>query len=354
MDSQARNYAYGIALGGTAILAAWFLMHLVIQLREILAVLSLGIVVGIALSPLVEYFARFKVPRVFSVLMVYAVFGVALGVFFWYATVEVLREALEVQVEELRERYEETRNGIPLPPWDEAEEFVRERGAGLAGEVIDQAFSAITGFFYLFTILVSGLLFTITKERMRQVFLSLIEIPDRERAAQILDILGRRIRRFVVGELVAMTVVGALTYIGLTILGINFALLLAVLAFIFEVLPMVGPWIAYFPALAVALTQGIVPAIQVSILYLLIQQIESYVVVPLVQGREAQLPALLIIVSLLIGGVLMGILGALIALPTAVVIHTLFFELFVPWRQSRLRSRPVLVTPEEDVTATGP
>jgi predicted PurR-regulated permease PerM len=138
VDGQTSRYAYAIAAGGIAILLAWFLLMVIIQLREILAVLFLGMVVGLALSPLAEYLARFRVPRVASVLAVYGIVAIGLGFFFWYAGGVVMREALNVQIEELRELYEETRNGVPLPPWEDAETFVLERGEGVVGQVIDR------------------------------------------------------------------------------------------------------------------------------------------------------------------------------------------------------------------------
>jgi predicted PurR-regulated permease PerM len=149
-----------------------------------------------------------------------------------------------------------------------------------------------------------------------------------------------------------MFVVGMLTYVGLTIIGVRFPLILAAIAFLFELVPNVGPWAAYLPALTVALTDGWTTAIKVSALYLAIQALENYLIVPVIHGREAEMPALLIIIAILVGGALMGILGALIALPVALVLHTLFFDVLVPWRQRKIeeaeeRRQPKLVASGE-------
>jgi predicted PurR-regulated permease PerM len=145
-------------------------------------------------------------------------------------------------------------------------------------------------------------------------------------------------RRFVVGEFISMTIVGVATYIGLVALGVPFPFLLAVIAFALELLPILGPWLSAVPAIALALSESVELAIAVAVFYLVLQQVESNVILPMVQRHQTGMPALVVLSAVLLGGAAMGILGALVALPLAVILHTVAMEVVIPWRQARLAS----------------
>ena len=93
--------------------------------------------------------------------------------------------------------------------------------------------------------------------------------------------------------------------------------------------------IALIPAVIVGFTQGPWTGLGVLALYLAIQAFESYVLTPMVHSRESEVPAFLIFVSVVIGGALMGVLGALVALPIAIILHITYFELVKPWNRRR-------------------
>lgn len=336
MNRDVMRTARAIAFGGAGLLAIVLAVYLFWQLRTIAGVVFLGVIVGIALTPLADYLARYHIPRVLSVLLVYGVVGGLLGLFVWYAVVEFAGEfdELSAQIDDFRAQYEDFAREQGLPDAEEAGTIIQDNGSGYIDNVVGQAFSLIGALFYVVMIFFVGLLFSISKERLRDALFAVLDDDQQEWTASILDTLAHKLRRFLLAEFISMLVVGVITYVGLLLIGIRFPIVLATLAFLFELIPTVGPWLAYAPALAVALTDGIVPAIQVSILYFVIQQIESYVVIPVVHGQN--IPALLIIIALLVGAALMGILGALIALPLAIIVHTFYFEVVVPWRQRQI------------------
>ena len=324
-----------MVLTGLALLAVILLLLLLYLVREIVAVLFLGVVLGVSLNPLVERLERWRVPRVLSVLLVYAVVALAFAVFAYYAAREIGNQALELEFDEIKASYEDFRRDANLPAASEVEAAIREAGGGLTGGLVSRAISFVTGVFYFCTVLFSALLFTVTQDRMRDAALSFVAPDRRAEVEAVLHKLARGLRGFMAGEFLAMVSIGAVTYLGLLIIGVKLPLVLAFIAFTFEALPMIGPWLAFIPALGVALTDGIWAVVQVSILYLLIQGFENYIVTPLVHGRESRVPALLILVAILVGGGLMGVLGALVALPLAVMGHILFFEVVVPWNERR-------------------
>ena len=328
---QAQPLWRQFALAGLVILLVVYSVWLLVLLQHILAVLFLGGVVGIALSPLADGLARYHVPRVLSILLVYGLALAALGGFGFYTANSVSSELQHVS--DLESQYQHVAQRLHLPPISQLKSYLQSHASGLSGGVASGAFRVFTVLIDFVTIFVVGVLFAVTKERMKGVILSLVTPSQRHEVSETLDVLGHRVRFIVLGLFVAMLAVGTLLYIGLLFLGVPFPLVLAAIAFLTELLPYIGPWLGYIPALLVSLTLGWVKVIEVSALYLAVQEIEAHVLVPLVHSRVNQVPALLIIVAVLVGGSLMGILGALIGLPLAVIGYTLFFELFVPWRQ---------------------
>lgn len=325
--------------------------------REYIAVLVLGVVIGTTLGPLVDWLARYRMPRILSGFLVYALIASLLSLFLLYAIPELAQEGQELidSFDDLQPLYEDLGEVIPLPEWDELGPLFRERmdefAGRIAGEVVSQAGAVVAAVLYTFTVFVVGLFWTITREPARQLFLSLLEERHRAKADETLSLLANRIRKYVLAEFAGMVTVGVITYIGLSLLGVPFAFVLAAIAFVLEILPILGPWIAFIPALLVSLGEGWQTAIFVSVFYLALQQLEGNVIVPVFQGRGTGLPQLLILYAVLLGGALMGVLGALVAIPVAVVAYTIFMDVFVPWRQERVGTGPGPQPPAEGAEA---
>jgi predicted PurR-regulated permease PerM len=318
------------------------LLALAFVLRDILAVLLLGIVVGTTLGPQVDALARYRVPRILSGLLLYAAAASVIAGFLAYSIPELTGEVRELagQLEEFEGDYQRLAEDTPLPPWEEVRPVLQERLNNLVGEVASQAGVVVTAVVYTLTVFVVGLFWTVSRQSAGALALSLLNPRHRAIAERTLGVIGTRLRRYLLAELAGMTAIGVLVYIGLTLLGMPYAFVLAALAFGLEILPILGPWLAFIPALMIALTEGWQTTILVTILYLALQQAESYVIVPVFHRRGTGMPELLILVAVLVGGALMGILGALIALPLAVILHTVVMEVIVPWRQGQVADEP--------------
>ncbi len=120
------------------------------------------------------------------------------------------------------------------------------------------------------------------------------------------------------GQLVLAVIVGVLLYLGLSILGVEYALLLAVLAAVFELIPVFGQFLAAIPAIAVAFVGG-GPSLALLVigLYLVVQQFEAHLIYPVVVKKVVGVPPLLVILALLVGYELAGFLGILLSVPIA-------------------------------------
>jgi predicted PurR-regulated permease PerM len=329
-------------VGATLVVVATVLFVLfVLHVREVLAVVFLGIVLGVAIAPVPDFLVRWHVPRALSVLLIYTVFGGVVGLVVWYSVPEVVAEVSELfdgGENGFERRYAEAEKQYNLPALSEVRAYLEPMAQSMAPTATRHALAAASGVLYVLTIFVIALLFNTLKDSAHALFLSLLPRESRQRAGEVTTAVATRLRRWAVGELLSMTVIGVITYIGLRILGVPFPFLLAVLAFSLELLPVLGPWLAGIPAVMLALTEGPETALAVVVFYLALQFFESNVVLPLVQRQQTEMPALVILVAVLVGGAAMGILGALAALPVAVIIYTVAAEVVVPWRQRRAES----------------
>ena len=122
------------------------------------------------------------------------------------------------------------------------------------------------------------------------------------------------------GQILLGILVGVLVFLGLTILQVKYALLLAILSAIFELIPIFGPILAAIPAIAIAFLQGPSSALAVLILYVIIQQFENHLIYPVVVKKATGVPPILVILALIIGGKLGGFLGILLSVPLATVL----------------------------------
>jgi len=158
------------------------------------------------------------------------------------------------------------------------------------------------------------------QERGIEKFLQIVTPASYEK--YILDLWLRsqqKIGRWLQGQVLLGLLVGVLVFLGLTILGVKYALMLALLAAIFELIPIFGPIIAAAPAVAIAFLQNPSLALMVVTLYVIIQQFESHLIYPVVVRKIVGVPSILVIISMIVGGTLGGLWGIVLAIPITAV-----------------------------------
>lgn len=151
----------------------------------------------------------------------------------------------------------------------------------------------------------------------------------RARAQEVLAALGHAMRRWFAGRLASMAMVGVLTYIGLSIVGVPLSLALGVITAILEFVPYLGPILALIPAVLVALLESPILVLYVLPLYALMQLAESYLITPLIEKRAVSIPPAYLIFVQVLGGVLAGFIGVVLAEPLAVVTAILVQMLYI-------------------------
>lgn len=170
--------------------------------------------------------------------------------------------------------------------------------------------------------------------------LRLFPAARRPRARLIAEQCGTTLQWWLVGMFASMTIIGIATWIGLSILGVPLALVLAVLAAVFTFIPNFGPILAAVPAILLGLTQGFATALWVTGLYVAIQAVESNAITPLIQRRAVSLPPALTIVAQMAMGALAGLLGVILATPLMAVLIVLVQRLHVDRMDTQVDAEP--------------
>jgi predicted PurR-regulated permease PerM len=172
----------------------------------------------------------------------------------------------------------------------------------------------------------------------------LLPLSYRERAGEVLGVIDESLRRWLVGRFALMVINGALTAIGLKLLGIPLALTLGLLAGLLNFVPNFGPWIAAIPAVLIAFLQGPQQALYVAVLYLVLQSVDGYLLTPLVDRRSVELPPVLTITAQVVLGLAFGFICILLASPLTAVALILIKMLYI---EDLLGDRVMPTTDEE-------
>ena len=136
-----------------------------------------------------------------------------------------------------------------------------------------------------------------------------------------------RLGGWVSGQILLCVIIGSISWVGLTLIGVPYAVVLALIAGIMEAVPNIGPIIAAVPAVIIAALYSPWQALLVAILYIVIQQLENYIIVPRVMSRAVELHPLAVLLALMVGGELMGVLGAVLAVPVTAAISVIVDEI---------------------------
>lgn len=189
-------------------------------------------------------------------------------------------------------------------------------------EIISLPGRVLGAFFGVFTVMALSFYWLLTRDQTLKYLVSFLPEERRGTVLECVDLAEQRLGAYVWGLLIASAVLGVLTFIGLSLLGVRFALLLALFTAVVEIIPIIGPFIAAVPILLTATSQSLMLGIATLVFFLVVQQLEGYVITPAVQQRVVRLSPFVILLVILLGGSLAGITGALLAIPTALVLAT--------------------------------
>lgn len=324
-----------LAIGGTV--AAILLLHFLQNILEVLFLLFAAITLGEAMRPAVRWMNRYHLPRWLGVLLLYLVALTTLGGLGYLMSQPLISQInqfvthLPEYLQQLERAAQHIQGGLHDVPGGSV---IPDQLGNLLGQVgpwlltIPTAIvSAITG---IIIVLFMALFWVAFTDGLRSFFLGCFPARLRSAGAQVLDEMGSRLGGYVRGVLINMMVVGVFAGIAVWLLGLPFALLLAVFAGLTEAIPLVGPWIGAVPAVLLGFSISPTTGFLVILAYLLIQQVENHTLVPLVMNRVVKLNPLTTLVAVTIGALLQGLLGVLLAVPLAAVVQVFVVRVLVP------------------------
>jgi predicted PurR-regulated permease PerM len=193
--------------------------------------------------------------------------------------------------------------------------------------VLQYVLGLVSGLLDVLMILLMALYITTDGPSIGRYLLAFLP-PDRHaQASRVTSRIFVRLGGWVSGQLTLGVIIGVMAWLGLTVIGVPYAVVLGLMAGILEAVPNIGPIIAAVPAVLVAALYSPFQALLVLLLYVVIQQLENYVVVPRVMSRAVELHPLAVLLALLIGGELMGVLGAVLAVPVTAAISVIVDEI---------------------------
>jgi predicted PurR-regulated permease PerM len=331
--------------------------------REALSPFIVGLMLVYLLDPAVERLTRLRLPRWLSILVVYVVV-VVVG---WQAvafTIRPLVEQVRTFVTDLPgfvARLEGLYRDLDIPAQlrEAVDHWLAqvEQGGGIDPGVLLPVVNVTAGvvsatFGYL---IIPVWVFYLLKDRpqLTEAFDRSLPAEWRHDVWQVIRIIERVFGQWVRGQFLLGVAVGVATFAGLMLLGTTvdpifsrFALLLALIAGVLELLPIIGPIIAAVPAILLAATVGPQQALAALVLYTVVQQLENNILVPKIQGDAVELHPGAVMFSLVMGGAIYGLLGAILALPITAAARDVYRYLF-----RRLSDSPPVATRPVDAAS---
>ncbi|MCR4305743.1 MAG: AI-2E family transporter [Candidatus Daviesbacteria bacterium] len=306
----------------TIIFIALFILALWVTylIRDLLIILFVSVIFVSALSPLVDFLVRLRFPKILSVAVTYIIIigGVA-------GLIVIIVPPL----------IEESSRFIAAAPALLGQFFVNNNIdksifsselSSISRNLFSVTLSVFDNLLAIIFLLVITFYLLLEKESLESRISSLFKSRE-ERVKKSIVKIEEKLGSWLQGQLVLSLLIGILSYIGLTVLNIPYALPLALIAGILEVIPVIGPIISAIPAIFLAFTISPLLSVMVAALYLIIQQLENSLIVPLVMKRAVGLNPLIVILAIAIGSRLLGIPGALLAVPLAVVFQIIVLEI---------------------------
>jgi len=333
-----------VAIAGMILWAMWIA-------RTALLVIYISVLMAIGFAPIVhsiEHYAtstgrRRPIPRWLAILSIYIAIVGAITVIglmivpplvrqardFWVALPTLLERAQTFLIEHnvLRER-------ITL------EQAVRN-APGTSGDAVGTVATAVTAFvegiFGVVTILILTFYLLLDSRTLFDGFARLFARPDRPRVEHVARQISSKISAWLSGQMILAGSIGLSAALGLYLLGVPYFYVLALVAAVGEIIPVIGPILSAIPAVAVGFGVSPQTGLFVLVFWIAQQQVENHLLVPKVMERQVGVSPVVVIAALLIGGAVLGILGAILAVPTAAVIQVVVQELLD--ERDRLRDR---------------
>ncbi|EKD91559.1 MAG: protein of unknown function UPF0118 [uncultured bacterium] len=284
-------------------------------IKDVIILLFIAIIFMSALSPIIDKLESWKIPKALAIAFTYVVVFSLLGFL-----VSIVITPLIEQTSNLVTNLPQTLNKL-FPDGSPIDKSVIQRELGnISGNALGFSLAVFSNFLAFISVAVLTFYLLLQRERLDQL-ISQFFVGQEERVKKISRRIEDKLGAWLRGQLVLSFIIGSVVYIVLFFLNVPYAIPLAILAGIMEVIPVIGPIISAIPAVMIAYVSSPILALIVAGAFFVIQQLENHIIVPQVMKKAVGLNPLIVILAVSIGGKLLGVAGALLAVPVAVVVQ---------------------------------
>lgn len=329
-------------VGALGVLVAYALVQAITTVSSVLILLVVSLFLALGLDPVVQWIQARGIRRRLAVAIVLVLVIAAFAGVIALIVPPVVAEASQLAaqapqlVDNLRTnttvRRLDEQYGVISTLQDELVKRVQDQNmwTSLFGGVFGAGKAVLNGFFSAFTVLVLTLYFLASLPVVKASAYRMVPRSRRQRVTFLSEEVTRRVGGYFIGQIAVATINGVLSYLMMAIIGLPYAAVLAVTVGLLGLIPMVGATVGAIVVLIVALFSSTSDAIVVVVYYVVYQQIENYGIAPQVMRRTVSVPGAVTVVAALIGASLLGLLGALLAIPAAAGLLLLYEEVLLP------------------------
>lgn len=332
------SISFGTILKTIVALAVVYFLYI---LKDIVLIVLTAVVIASAIEPLTRWFTTRGVPRTIAVIIIYlAVFAILVGIVYLFvptfiAELSSLLQNIPSQVGsvQISDLFKDSQflHDLPLGEGASISEYITQLQATLVdySEGLFRTVASIFGGVVSFVLVVVISFYLAVKENGIEEFIKIVTpYSHQDYAVGLWKRTQSKIGKWLQGQLLLMFIIGALTYVGLKLLGVPNALLFSILAGFFEIIPIFGPILSAIPAIAVAYVDvGLALALMTAGLYIVVQQLENQLIYPQVVHKVVGVPALVVLLALLIGAKLAGFIGIILSVPIAALIMEFAYDI---------------------------
>ena len=325
-------------LGALGVFLAWFLIQAIIQARSVIILIVVSLFLAVGLNPIVESLTRRGMRRTFAIGIVFlAVIGAFVG--FGFAVVPPVLEQSDAFVQNVPGYLGDLRKNPTIRQFDndygvieKAQNYVTsgDLGQRVFGGLVGVGRIVVNAVFGAFSVLILTLYFLASLPSMKRQAYRLVPATRRERVQLLTDEILARIGGFVSGAFTVAFIAAVTSYVFLRIVDLPYALALAVFVGLLDLIPLVGATIAAIGVTTLGFIESPGVGIACLVFYVAYQQFENYVIYPRVMRAAVDVPAAVTVVAVLIGGALLGVVGALLAIPAAAAILLVVRQVAIP------------------------
>ena len=334
-------------LGGLGVLTALVIGGMFVSLANIITYVFAAIFLSLGLDPIVSKIEQWGLKRPLAIGLVLIGFIGVLALLVSSFIPQILRQAAQF----VSQAPEDLRN-IIAQPWvqsldkrfdgaivdaiNNAGSFISDTAnwPSVFGGVVQVGITLVNGFFGGIIITILTVYFMASLTKFKKWVYSLVRGSSRAQFESIAEQVAESVGRYVIGQAFIALCNGVLSFIFLSIMGFKFALVLAFLNFLLSLIPLVGTLTGSIIVTVVALSMSPTTAIIAAVYYLIYMQVEAYLISPRVMSKAVAVPGAVVVVAALAGGTLLGVLGALVAIPVAASVMLILRQVVVPRQDS--------------------